>query len=90
MQITAIIVRVLETQKISETFKARNLHVKTEEQYPQTLEIQFVQDKTSALDNFLPGEKVKVDINLRGREYTKDNKKTVFNTIQGWKIEKLS
>lgn len=69
-------------------FKSRDVIVTTEEQYPQTLSIQFVQDKVNEMDIFKPGEKVKIAINLKGKEYTKDEKTIVFNTIQGWRIEK--
>jgi hypothetical protein len=52
--------------------------------------VQFVQDKCDLLDNFKVGEAVKIDINLRGREWTNPQGETVyFNTIQGWRIGKL-
>jgi single-strand DNA-binding protein len=88
MQVVAKIKRVLETKEVSPTFKAREVHVETEEQYPQTLNIQFVNANTSLLDNYKAGDKVKIEVNLRGRESEKDGKISVFNTIQGWKIEK--
>lgn len=74
----------------SNGFKKRDIVVTTEEQYPQHISIQFVQDKTSLLDNFKAGDDVKVSINLRGREWVNPQGETVyFNTIQGWRIEKL-
>jgi translation initiation factor IF-3 len=90
MQITATIVRVLETKEIGEKqFKVREIHVDTEEQYVQRLSIQFTQDKTALLDNFKAGDKVKIDINLKGKEATnKEGQPVVYNTIQGWRIEK--
>ncbi len=88
MEITAIIKRVEATRTVGEqNFKFRELIVTTEEQYPQTLCIQFVQGKCEELDKFAPGQKVKIDINLRGKETTKDGKVSVFNTIQGWRIQ---
>jgi translation initiation factor IF-3 len=92
MQVTATIVRVLETKEIGEKqFKVREIHVDTEEQYVQRLAIQFTQDKTAILDNFKAGDKVKIDINLKGKEATnKDGQTVVYNTIQGWRIEKAS
>jgi hypothetical protein len=38
------------------------------------------------LNKFQVGQKVKIDINLRGKETVKDGKTMVFNTIQGWRI----
>lgn len=91
MQIQATIVRVLDTKEIGEKqFKVREIHVDTEEQYSQRLSIQFTQDKCALLDNFKPGEKVKIDINLKGKEATNlKGEPVVFNTIQGWKIDKV-
>lgn len=78
------------------TFSDRTLVVTTEEQYPQDIEIKFVQDKCDLLDLYKVGEAVKVDINLRGREWinpdiTKNptGSAQYFNTIQGWKIARL-
>jgi hypothetical protein len=56
--------------------------------YPRN-RVQFVQDKCDLLNNFKVGEGVKIDINLRGREWTNPQGEMVyFNTIQGWRIAK--
>ena len=91
MQIPVTIVRILDTKEIgANQFKVREIHVDTEEQYTQRLAIQFTQDKTALLDNFKPGDKAKIDINLKGKEATNQKGETVvFNTIQGWRIEKV-
>jgi hypothetical protein len=69
-------------------FRKRSLIVTTEEQYPQDLNLEFVQDKCDLLDAYQPGQLVKVHINLRGREWINPQGEAVyFNTIQGWKIE---
>jgi translation initiation factor IF-3 len=42
------------------------------------------------LNNYNVGEQVKVSINLRGREWVNPQGETkYFNSIQGWRIEKL-
>jgi translation initiation factor IF-3 len=91
MQVTGEILRVLETKVVGTAgFETRDIHIKTDEQYPQTLNIQFTQGKVVELDKFSPGQKVKIDINLRGREWTNPSGElAVFNTIQGWKIEEV-
>lgn len=92
MEVVAKIARIKDTQVVGEKqFKFRNVHVVTEEQYPQTLEVQFIQDKTAELDNYKAGDKVRISINLKGKEVTKENGDiAVYNTIAGWKIEKLA
>ena len=70
-------------------FKKRDVVVATDEQYPQSISIQFVQDKCEYLDNFKVGDLVTVGINLRGREWSNPLGETVYiNTIQGWRITK--
>ena len=87
MEVVGIIKQVQEVTEKG-TFKSRNVVVTTEEQYPQHISVQFVQDKVGLLDTFTEGQKVKVSINLRGREWVNPQVESVyFNTIQGWKIE---
>ena len=72
-------------------FRKRELVLTTEEQYPQHLLIEFVQDKCDLLDSYSPGQQVKVSINLRGREWVNPQGETkYFNSIQGWRIESLA
>ena len=69
-------------------FRKREVVITTEEQYPQHLMIEFVQDKTDLLNSFQVGQNVKISINLRGREWTNPQGETkYFNSIQGWRIE---
>ncbi len=73
----------------SNGFRKREMVVTTEEQYPQHIMIEFVQDKTDLLDPLREGDIVKVSINLRGREWVNPQGETkYFNSIQGWRIEK--
>lgn len=89
MQVTGKIKVIEQTKEVGTTFKKRDLVVTTDEQYPQHILIQFVQDKCDLLDGYTVGQEVKVDINLRGREWTNPQGETVyFNTIQGWRIGK--
>ncbi|MEL6809941.1 MAG: DUF3127 domain-containing protein [Bacteroidota bacterium] len=74
----------------SNGFRKRELVVTTEEQYPQHIMIEFVQDKTELLNSYQVGQNVKVSINLRGREWVNPQGETkYFNSIQGWRIESL-
>ena len=91
MEVQGSIKVIGEVQEISATFKKRELVVSTDEQYPQTLSIEFIQDKTDLLNKFKIGQNVKVGINLRGREWENPQTKEIkyFNSIQGWRIELL-
>ena len=74
----------------SNGFRKRELVVTTDEQYPQMIMIEFVQDKVDLLNNYKVGQDVKVSINLRGREWINpQGEAKYFNSIQGWRIENL-
>lgn len=91
MEVTGRVKMVEQTKEVgSSGFRKRDIVVTTDEQYPQHISVQFVQDKCDLLDAYKVGDNVKVDINLRGREWTNPQGETVyFNTIQGWRIGKL-
>ena len=70
-------------------FRKREVVIITEEQYPQHLLIEFVQDRCELLDSFNVGDKVTISINLRGREWQNpEGEVKYFNSIHGWRIEK--
>ncbi|AGO48528.1 single strand DNA binding protein [Cellulophaga phage phi18:3] len=91
MELEGAIKMVGETQTFgSNGFRKRELVVTTEEQYPQHILVEFVQDKCDVLNSYMVGQKVKVGINLRGREWVNPQGETkYFNGIQGWRIELL-
>ena len=71
-------------------FRKRELVVTTDEQYPQMIMIEFVQDKCDLLDSYSLEDSVKVSINLRGREWINpEGAAKYFNSVQGWRIEKV-
>lgn len=75
----------------SSGFRKREVVVTTEEQYPQHILVEFVQDKCDLLDKFQVGQPVKIGVNLRGREWVNPQGETkYFNSIQGWRIENLA
>ena len=78
-------------QQVSATFKKRELVIVTDSQYPENILIEFAQDKTDLLNGLSIGQEVKVSINIRGREWVNPQGETkYFNSISGWKVEKLS
>ncbi len=91
MEVQGRIKEIFETKEYgSNGFQKRQLVLTTEEQYPQPLAIDFVQDKTSLLDAFKKGQRVKISINLRGREWVNPQGETkYFVNINGWRIENI-
>jgi len=71
-------------------FRKRELVLTTEEQYPQHILIEFIQNNCELLDNYSIGQTVRNGINIRGREWeSPDQGIKYFNSIQGWRIESL-
>jgi hypothetical protein len=90
MEVTGKIKVVGAEQQISASFKKRELVVTTDEQYPQSIMIEFTQDKCDLLNSYNIGETVKVSINLGGREWVNPQGETkYFNSIKGWRIERM-
>lgn len=89
MEIQGRIKQIFPSQMLGQNgFEKRDLVITTIEQYPQTIIIQFTQQRCDLLDSLQVGQNVKVYINIRGREWTNPQGETkYFNTIEGWKIE---
>ena len=63
MDITGKIKLINDTKEYgSNGFRKRELVVTTEEQYPQDLLVEFIQDNYDILNSYKVGESVKVDI----------------------------
>jgi hypothetical protein len=85
--ITGTVYMVGQTQQISDKFSKREIAVTTADQYPQTVLLQFSNDKCALLDNVRVGDNVTISYNLRGRIWTdKNGVEKIFNTIDGWNI----
>lgn len=85
MEVTGQLVVLNATEKVSDKFSKRLAVVKTEGDYPQTIPVEFTQDKTSVLDKYKVGDNVTIEFNLRGNEF----KGKYYASLQGWKISKL-
>lgn len=79
------------SQTTGKTFSTRDLVIRTDDQYPQDISIQFTQDKCDLLDMYQIGESVTIAFDLRGQMNGWTDAQGVvkyFNTIQGWKIQR--
>ena len=92
MEVLGKVKLIGEVQTFGEKgFRKREVVVTTDEQYPQMIMIEFVQDNCDLLNSYSVGQDVKVGINLRGREWINpQGEAKYFNSLQGWRIELLS
>jgi len=66
MEIQGKIKMIDETKTFgSNGFRKREVVITTEEQYPQHILVEFVQDKCDLLNTYTVGQDVKISINLR-------------------------
>jgi len=93
MNISAKIIEIFETAKVTDTFKKREFVVEYSEnpQYPEFIKFEFIQEKCDLLDSYSINDEVDISFNLKGRKWTdpQGNDK-YFNTLQAWKIDKKS
>lgn len=92
MEITGQIKAIFDTQSVSDRFKKREFVLTTEASspYPQHVSFQAIQDKCELLDKFSEGQEVKVNFDLRGREWNGPQGVKYFNTLEAWRIEAVS
>jgi len=82
------VVKVSETEQVTDSFKKRTLLLKTKGDYPQEIEFEFVQNRVDLLDSVVEGADATVFFNLKGRTWEKAGQEPrVFTSLQGWKIE---
>jgi single-strand DNA-binding protein len=91
MEVTGTLKTKFDTQKVSDRFQKREFVLTTEANtpYPQHVSFQVTQDKCNMLDQFNPGEELRVQFNLRGREWNGPQGIKYFNTLEAWRIERL-
>lgn len=84
MELIGTIKKIGEIQTFASGFQKSELVLLTDEQYPQPISIEFLQDKCDLISYHKEGSKVKVGINIRGREWTSPQGEIkYFNSIVG-------
>lgn len=90
MELQGTVKKISEVQTFASGFQKREMVLMTEEQYPQPINIEFLQEKGDLLNPLKEGDKVKVSINIRGREWTSPQGEVkYFNSITGWRVDNL-
>lgn len=92
MEVTGQLKVKNDTQKVSDKFSKRDFVLATDlsTPYPQYVSFQVTQDKCAMLDSFNQGDEIKVQFNLRGREWNGPQGIKYFNTLEAWRIERVS
>lgn len=89
MELLGTIKKISDLQTFASGFQKKEMVLLTEEQYPQPINIEYLSEKVDLLDSYKVGDKVKVFINIRGREWTSPQGDVrYFNSITAWRMEK--
>ncbi len=87
-----IIHTIYETKHVSDKFTKREFVVETSDnpKYPQFILFQITGDKVSQLDGLNAGDEVRVDFQVRGREWRSPSGDVkYFNSLDCWKVERV-
>lgn len=92
LELTGVLYRKMDMQKITDKLDKREFVIETvDDQYPQLVKFELVNERCSIIDRYQTGDRVKVSFNVRGREWKKDDGSTVFFTaLQAWRVESLN
>lgn len=91
MELQGTVKKIGQTKTFASGLQKRELVLLTDDEYPQPILVEFLQDKIDLLQNVKEGESVKIGINIRGREWTNPQGEVkYFNSITGWRLEKTN
>lgn len=84
--------KIFETKQITERFSKREFVLEVEDgKYPQTILFQLTGDRCANLDEYREGDEVRVEFNLRGREWTSPKGEVkYFNSLDVWRMDRAS
>lgn len=63
------IIKIGSTEQVTEKFKKREFAIETNEQYPQKLKFDLINNNVDYLDEFNIGDDIKISFTIRGNEY---------------------
>ena len=90
MEATGKLRVIFDTKQVSERFTKREFVLElVDGKYPQTVLFQLTGDRCTSLDQFSVGDEVRLEFNLRGREWRNPQGEVkYFNSLDVWRIER--
>ena len=91
LKLTGKVIAIMEKQQVTDTFAKREFVIETDEQYPQMVKFELMQDKCELIDKHGIGDEITVHFNVAGRKWTdKQNKDVYFVSVKAWRIEAVA
>jgi hypothetical protein len=87
MEVTGQVFLIGDKKQVTDNMQKQEIIVKTNEQYPQHIKVEFVNAKCDLLNGINVNDTVTISINLRGN-LSKDST-TAYVSCQGWKLSKI-
>ena len=93
MEITGKLLECMDTVQVSERFRKREfvLEYADNPEYPEYIKFELAQDRCELLDSFQPGQKVRVDFDLKGRRWIDPQGQVkYFNSLRAWRLDETA
>lgn len=89
------LIEKFDVNQVSDTFRKRDFVIeKTENQggkeFIDHIKFQLTQDRCNLIDSINLQDEIRVNFNVRGRRWVKDNNVSYFTNLEAWKIEKIA
>lgn len=94
LEVTGRLHEVFPTQQIKETFSKREFVLELTDESPTGMvftnyaSFQLVNAATGIIDQFQPGEMLKVNFNIRGNRWEKDGQVRYITNLNAWRVER--
>lgn len=83
MEISGKLKETFEEQSFSSGFRKREFVITTQEQYPQDLKFELVNDRCADLNNYKKGDELNVQFDIRGNEY----QGKYYVNLRAWRLD---
>jgi hypothetical protein len=91
LEITGKLHERFETQTVTDRFHKREFVVELPGRHPQLVLFQLTGKRCGELDAFNPGDEVRIEFSLRGREWTsRQGEVRYFNSLEVTRLERLA
>jgi hypothetical protein len=91
LEITGKLHKLFDTQTVTEKFNKREFVVELPGRHSQLVLFQLTGKRCADLDGFNPGDEVRIEFSLRGREWTsRQGEVRYFNSLEVTRLERLA
>jgi hypothetical protein len=87
-KISGRLYKIGELQRVTESFSVQKFRIETDDQYPQKIEFQAVNDRCTILDPYKIDDLITVHFDVRGRDWSKGDREGNATNLNAWKIER--